>query len=39
VGAIDAVRRRALRSAYTVHPERFVRKMPEPPALPQAVWM
>ena len=25
--------------AYAVHPERFVRKTPEPPVLPDAVWI
>ena len=39
VKAIDAVRREALRSAYESHPERFVRKQPEPPAVPPAVWI
>jgi putative transposase len=28
-----------LTAAYTQHPERFVRKPPEPPALPTAVWI
>ncbi len=26
-------------SAYAAHPERFVRKAPEPPALPTVAWM
>jgi putative transposase len=28
-----------LTAAYATHPERFVRKPPEPPALPTAVWI
>jgi len=28
-----------LEAAYTKHPERFVRKHPEPPALPDAAWI
>ena len=32
-------RAEVLRAAYTVHPERFVRKPPEPPALPSAAWI
>ena len=28
-----------LNDAYAAHPERFVRKPPEPPALPTAVWI
>jgi putative transposase len=28
-----------LDAAYQLHPERFVRKPPEPPALPSAVWI
>jgi putative transposase len=28
-----------LREAYAAHPERFVRKHPEPPALPSAAWI
>ena len=24
---------------YSEHPERFVRKLPEPPAIPKAVWI
>ena len=26
-------------SAYAAHPERFVRKAPEPPALPSVAWI
>ncbi len=32
-------RRAALLDAYKVHPERFVQKQPEPPKLPEAVWI
>lgn len=28
-----------LQRAYQLHPERFVRKQPEPPRLPEAVWI
>jgi len=28
-----------LNATYAEHPERFVRKQPEPPALPTAVWI
>ncbi|HYZ97355.1 MAG TPA: hypothetical protein VE575_01315, partial [Acidimicrobiales bacterium] len=28
-----------LDTAYAQHPERFVRKPPQPPALPTAVWI
>jgi putative transposase len=41
-GTADAVRdKRAgvLTTAYTAHPERFVRKPPEPPALPTGSWI
>ena len=38
-GAIRAARREILASAYDAHPERFVRKHPEPPALPSTVWI
>lgn len=39
--AAAARERRALvrNAAYAEHPERFVRKPPEPPALPTAVWI
>ncbi|MGH3489082.1 MAG: IS3 family transposase, partial [Actinopolymorphaceae bacterium] len=36
---IRAARADVLTTAYTRHPERFVRKHPEPPALPTAVWI
>jgi putative transposase len=32
-------RRQVLAAAYAKHPERFVNKVPEPPALPEAVWI
>ncbi|MFQ5891150.1 MAG: IS3 family transposase [Gemmatimonadota bacterium] len=32
-------RRAVLASAYAAHPERFVRKPPEPPAVPTAAWI
>jgi len=32
-------RRQVLQAAYAAHPERFVRKPPTPPALPNAVWI
>ena len=32
-------RQRVLRTAYAAHPERFVRKTPQPPVLPHAVWI
>lgn len=28
-----------LRTAYDAHPERFVKKIPVPPSLPDAVWI
>jgi len=34
-----AARQQVLLTAYQVHPERFVRGMPRPPALPSAVWI
>lgn len=37
--AVTDARRAVLQAAYQAHPERFVRKSPEPPALPQAVWI
>jgi putative transposase len=36
---IQHTRAKVLTGAYTTHPERFVRKHPEPPALPAAVWI
>jgi putative transposase len=32
-------RGQVLAAAYAEHPERFVRKAPQPPALPEAVWI
>ncbi|HEU17395.1 MAG TPA: IS3 family transposase [Methanolinea sp.] len=32
-------RRSILLDAYQAHPERFVRKSPQPPAVPEAVWI
>ena len=32
-------RQRVLSAAYAAHPERFVRKPPQPPILPHAVWI
>ena len=37
--ALDQARRLTLLEAYAAHPDRFVRKPPEPPALPEAVWI
>ena len=36
---IHQQRTRVLAAAYLLHPERFVRKLPEPPALPTAAWI
>jgi putative transposase len=36
---IHQQRSRVLAAAYLLHPERFVRKVPEPPALPAAAWI
>jgi len=32
-------RSEVLRTAYEIHPERFVKKIPVPPSLPDAVWI
>ena len=37
--SVLARRRSVLAAAYAAHPERFVRKPPEPPALPAAAWI
>lgn len=37
--AVRAARADALAAAYERHPERFVRKRPEPAALPEAAWI
>jgi len=36
---VRAARQIVLTDAYAAHPERFVRKHPEPPKLPTAVWI
>jgi putative transposase len=36
---VIAARQAVLGDAYAAHPERFVRKPPQPPRLPQAVWI
>ena len=36
---IHEQRTRVLATAYLLHPERFVRKLPEPPALPTVAWI
>jgi len=36
---VRAARQAVLTAAYAAHPERFVRKHPEPPPLPSAVWI
>ena len=36
---VRANRNVTLERAYQLHPERFVRKQPEPPRLPEAVWI
>lgn len=38
-GAVRDARADVLTTAYTRNPERFVRKHPEPPALPTAAWI
>jgi putative transposase len=37
--SIRVARADVLAAAYTRHPERFVRKHPEPPTLPEAAWI
>ncbi len=37
--AFHTLRTQVLQSAYDLHPERFVRQVPKPPALPTAVWI
>ena len=37
--SILAARQDVLQAAYEAHPERFVCKPPQPPALPEAVWI
>jgi putative transposase len=36
---VRAARAAVLQAAYAAHPERFVRTMPVPPALPEAAWI
>jgi putative transposase len=36
---VRAQRAEVLSAAYAAHPERFVRKPPQPPTLPTAVWI
>ena len=36
---VKAHRQRVLTAAYAAHPERFVRGLPTPPDLPDAVWI
>ncbi|MDE2058184.1 MAG: IS3 family transposase [candidate division NC10 bacterium] len=36
---VRAARAAVLQAAYAAHPERFVRKIPVPPALPEAAWI
>jgi putative transposase len=38
-GAVREARGRVLDAAYALHPERFVRKPPEPPRLPDTTWI
>jgi putative transposase len=37
--ALNDARRQTLLAAYSAHPERFVKTTPQPPALPEAVWI
>jgi putative transposase len=37
--AVRAARADVLGLAYAAYPERFVRKPPEPPKLPEAAWI
>ena len=39
VHQIDAVRQRTLLEAFSSHPERFVIGIPQPPDVPEAVWI
>ena len=36
---VQKARTEVLRTAYEAHPERFVKKVPVPPSLPNAVWI
>lgn len=37
--AVTNARQEVLQAAYAAHPERFVNKPPQPPAIPTAVWI
>jgi hypothetical protein len=37
--AVSQVRKEVLAAAFKAHPERFVRGMPNPPAVPKAAWI
>jgi putative transposase len=37
--AVFKIREKALMAAYEAHPERFVKKVPVPPRLPEAAWI
>jgi len=39
VEAVGAARRQVLTAAYAAHPERFVRRPPAPPLVPDRVWI
>jgi putative transposase len=39
VELVRTARQQVLTAAYAAHPERFVRRPPEPPAVPNAVWI
>jgi len=39
VELVRTARRQILATAYAAHPERFVHRPPEPPAVPDAVWI
>jgi len=39
VELVRTARRHILATAYAAHPERFVRRAPEPPTVPEAVWI
>lgn len=36
---VTRVRQAVLEAAHAAHPERFVRKPPQPPAVPEAAWI
>ena len=36
---VTAARKQTLLGAYAIHPERFVRHVPQPPPLPEAAWI